>query len=287
MKTMRQTLLLATAMAFAWQASGQELPTPLEVVRRACEKAGGLEAFQRLGFLRVEINSSEVTQDGTTSEYKKLVIFSPQFIVPVRLELPQLQVIAGDDGEGGWALAGGKPDPRPATTFMVRRMVTTDAFPLTLPFSLTWPGVAVSELAEDSLGGRPTWRLTVTLARNFFHTPQIATQWTVHIDKAGYQVLRAESPFTDLGKGVVADGMRFSWSNHVTVGGVRLPTQQLVVGLDASGNEKAHSRRDSLSWERLTEEKTAGLFENPIPPELRPRIRPMGKPVNLPQPKKP
>lgn len=286
MKAMRQTLLLATAMAFAWQASAQEVLTPQEVVRRACDKAGGLETFQRLGFLRVEISSSEVTQDGTTSEHKKLVIFSPQFIVPVRMELPRLNVIAGDDGSGGWALVKGKPDARPATILMVRRMVTTDAFPLTLPFSLTWPGVAVTDLAEDSLSGRPTWRLRVTLARNFFHTPQIATQWTVHIDRDNYQVLQADSPFTDLGKGVVADGMRFSWSNYVTVGGVRLPTQQLIVGLDASGNEKAHSRRDSLSWERLTEEKTAGLFENPIPPELRPRL-PMGKPVNLPQPRKP
>jgi len=274
--------VLLLAVAFAAPGAGQT-PAPQEIVARACQAAGGLQAFQKLGFLRLELSSSEVTQDGKTQESNKVLIFHPDAIVPVRLEIPAMGVIAGDDGSGGWAVIGGRPDPRPSTTVLVRRMITADAFPLTMPFSLTWPGVAVTGVSEGTVGNRPTWRLAVTLARNFFHSPQIATQWTVDLDKETYQVLRADSPYTDLGKGVVADGMRFSWSAYTTVGGVRLPTQQLVVGLDPFGNEKAHSRKDKASWQILTAEKTAGLFENPVPPEQRPRL-PMGKPVNLPQP---
>jgi len=277
-----KVMLLVATSTFPLASQGQSLPSPQEVVGRACEAAGGLAALQNLGYLRAEISSSEVAQSGETSETRKLIVFHPQAVVPVRLERPIQGVIAGDDGEGGWALVKGRPDTRPSTQLLVRRMVVTDAFPLSLPFSLTWPGVTVTEVGESTLGNRPTWRLTVSLARNFFHSPQIATQWTVEVDKETYQVLRAESPFTDLGKGIVADGMRFSWSNYVTLQGVRLPTQQLVVGLDQNGKEKTHSRRDSVQWQRLAPEKAAGLFANPIPPEQRPRL-PMGKPVNLPQ----
>lgn len=273
-------LVIASAVS-AVSAWGQATMNAQEVVSRACEASGGIAAFRKLGFLRAEIASEEVTQDGQTSSTSKIVIFKTEAIAPVRLELPALGVIAGDDGSGGWALVQGRPDPRPSTTVMVKRMVTADAFPLLLPCSLTWPGVAVTEVVPAQLAERPTWRLTVTLARNFFHTPQIATVWLVDVDRENYRVLRADSPYTDLGKGVVADGMRFSWSNFVTLGGVRVPTQQIVVGLDPLGNEKAHSRRDTVKWERLATEKTAGLFENPIPPEQRPRL-PVGKPVNLP-----
>ncbi|BCW92766.1 MAG: hypothetical protein KatS3mg007_0660 [Thermoanaerobaculum sp.] len=281
MRIGRSWLSVVAAALVATSAWSQGTVSPQEVVTRACEAAGGVSNFRKLGFLRAEITSHEVTQDGQTSSTNKVLVFNTEAIAPVRLELPGLGVVAGDDGSGGWALVKGRPDPRPSTTVMVKRMVTADAFPLLLPCSLTWPGVAVTEVAPAQLGDRPTWRLTVTLARNFFHTPQIATVWTVDVDRETYQVLRADSPYTDLGKGVVADGMRFSWGGFVTVAGLRVPTQQTVVGLDPLGKEKTHSRRDTVKWERLATEKTADLFENPIPPEQRPRL-PVGKPVNLP-----
>lgn len=282
MRVVRLVLSLLAIATLATGAGAQNPPNPSEVVTRACEVVGGVSAFRGLGFLRAEIASEEVTQDGQTSSTRKVLVFNTSAISPVRLELPGLGVVAGDDGSGGWALIQGRPDARPSTTVMVKRMVTADTFPLLLPCSLTWPGVAVSEVEPAQLGERPTWRLTVTLARNFFHTPQIATVWTVDVDRENFRVLRADSPYTDLGKGVVADGMRFSWSNFVSVGGLRLPTAQTVIGLDPLGNEKAHTRRDTVKWEQVSREKTAGLFENPIPPEQRPRL-PVGRPVNLPQ----
>ncbi|MGQ9495038.1 MAG: hypothetical protein ACUVRY_02095 [Thermoanaerobaculaceae bacterium] len=280
MKSWKFAVLFGVLVGAA--AHAQNVPTPGEVVRRACEAAGGLPAFANLGFLRAEMASTEVIQDGKTSEVRKVLVFSPESIAPVRLEIPSVGVVAGDDGTGGWALINNQPDPRPTTTIMVKRMVTADAFPLTLPFSLNWPGVTVSGVMAATLDNTPTWRLSVTLARSFFHTPQIATRWTVDIDQRTFQVLRAESPYTDLGKGVVADGMRFTWAEFRSFQGVRLPTQQLVVGLDRDGKEKAHHRRDVITWQRLSLEQTAGLFENPVPPELRPKL-PVGKPVSLPQ----
>ncbi|MCS7181834.1 MAG: hypothetical protein NZ869_01805 [Thermoanaerobaculum sp.] len=282
MRVSRLLLVMIGAGCWYTGAWAQSLPQPQEVVTRACDAMGGVAAFRKAGFLRVELSSEEVTEDGQTSSTKKVLVFHSESIIPVRLEIANLQVVAGDDGSGGWAVVGGRPDSRPSTSLMVRRMVTTDVFPLLLPCSLTWPGVAVTAVAPAQVGDRPTWRLTVTLARNFFFTPQISTVWTVDVDRRSYQLVRAESPFTDLGKGVVADGMRFSWGNFVTVAGLRLPSSQMVVGLDAAGNEKTHSRRDQVRWERVEREQTAGLFENPIPPEQRPRL-PVGKPVSLPQ----
>lgn len=282
MKVVRSVTCILGMTTLAANVWAQSAPSPSEVVTRACESVGGVSAFRELGFLRAEIASEEVTQDGQTSSTKKLLVFNTSAISPVRLEIPGLGVVAGDDGSGGWAVVQGRPDARPSTTVMVKRMVTADAFPLLLPCSLTWPGVAVTEVAPAQLGDRPTWRLTVSIARNFFHTPQIAITWLVDVDRETYDLLRADSPYTDLGKGVVADGMRFSWSNHVTVGRLRVPTVQTVVGLDPLGREKTHTRRDTVKWERLAQEKTAGLFENPIPPEQRPRL-PVGKPVSLPQ----
>lgn len=280
MKSWKFALLFGALVGAAVHA--QNVPSPGEVVGRACEAAGGLRAFTNLGFLRAEMTSTEVTQDGKTFESRKVLVFSATSIAPVRLEIPSVEVVAGDDGSGGWALIKNQPDSRPTTTIMVKRMVTADAFPLTLPFSLNWPGVTVSGVTAATLDNTPTWRLSVTLARNFFHTPQIATHWTVDVDQRTFRVLRAESPYTDLGKGVVADGMRYTWAEFHSLQGVRLPTRQLVVGLDRDGKEKAHHRRDTIKWQRLSREQTAGLFENPVPPEQRPKL-PVGKPVSLPQ----
>jgi hypothetical protein len=163
---------------------------------------------------------------------------------------------------------------------MVKRMLDSDLFPVLLPFSLTWDGVEVKEVERATVDGHPVWRLKVTLAQTFFHTPQIATNWSIDVDRDSYEVRRADSPYTDLGKGVTADGMRFRWNNPVQLRGVTFRAEQRVTGLDEFGREKSHSRIDHITFALLPEGDATKLFANPIPPEMRPKYGP--QPVPLP-----
>jgi hypothetical protein len=247
-------------------------PEPTAAVKRACDAAGGLDAFKSLGIVELRIKREEVTQDGKVIDSAKKLFFLAPGPTPGRTEEPQFKVVAGDDGTGGWALMGDKPDSRPSTNYMVKRLLTTDLFPLMLPFSLTWEGVTVASVAPADLGGVPVWRLQVQLSPTFFHTPQISRAWTVDIARHTSALVRAVSPATDLGKGVTADGMQFTWGEVTRVRGVALPQYERVVGLDPYGREKSHSRIDRISYDLVPRADAAKLFANPIPPDQRPKM---------------
>jgi hypothetical protein len=272
-----QTLLVTIGAGLLAVAPlhGQNLgnpPTPMAAVKHACDAAGGLATFDKLGVLELTIKREEVTQEGKVTDTAKKVFFLTPGPTPARTEDPQLRVVAGDDGSGGWALIGGRPDARPSTTYMVKRLITTDLFPLMLPFSLTWEGVTVTDVTAAKVDGHDVWKLKVQLAPTFFHSPQISTAWTVDVDRTSFALLRAESPATDLGKGVTADGMRFSWRAPTNVKNVRLCGVQEVIGLDEFGREKSHSRIDHISYTVVPRQESERLFGNPIPPEERPKL---------------
>jgi hypothetical protein len=272
--------LLAAAPLLA--APSPAVPSPQEAVERACAKAGGLDAFRQLGVLEINVTSEEVTQDGHTSKSSKnLFVMSPGPI-PGRLELPERNVVAGDDGQGGWAVVNERADSRPTTTFMVKRSLASFLFPILLPFSLTWQDVTVSGVTPASDDGRPVWRLAVVLPRTFFDSPQIATNWTIDLDRDTFALVRADSPATDLGKGLTADGMRFAWNAPVTLGGMRFFAEERVIGLDEEGHEKTHSRVDHLKFSRLPKSEATRLFANPIPLDQRPKPFAPPKPADKP-----
>jgi hypothetical protein len=291
---MRQGVLavsVATVVALgvnlvAAQDFGAQSPTAVAAVKKACDAAGGLDAYRKMGILQIELTREEITQDGHTSSTRNAFFFVAPGPTPGRLEVPDTKVIAGDDGNAGWAVLDGKPDTRPSTQYMVKRLLHGDLFPLLLPFSLTWEGVNVTSVEPAEVDGKPTWRLKVQLARNFFFTPQIGTLWTIDLDRQTSAVVRAESPATDIGKGMVADGMRFAWDNPVKVGKIWLRGGQRVEGVDQDGNPRAHNRIDKVSYKQLPPEAAKALFANPIPPEQRPKL-PIGRPPQQPaaQPK--
>ena len=148
------------------------VPTPAGAVKRACDAAGGQAAFTSVGLVELSIKREEVTQDGKTTTASKIMVFLAPGPTPGRTEDPQLKVIAADDGNGGWADVDGQPDARPSTSYMVKRLLTGELFPLLLPFSLNWEGVNVVDVTPAQVGGQPVWRLNVALSRTFFHTPQ-------------------------------------------------------------------------------------------------------------------
>jgi len=260
-------------------------PAPDVLLKRACDAAGGLEAFNRLGIMAIASKSEEVSQEGEVTTTLRTNFFVAPGPIPGRFDYPEKKVVAGDDGTGGWAVINQRPDSRFATTFKVQRSLATTLFPMLLPFSLTWKGVTIQGVKPALVNGSPVWQLTVELPRNFFETPQISTSWTVSIDRSTAVVVRAECPFTDLGKGVTADGMRYTWMEPVKVGGVTFYKQQKVTGLDEVGQEKIHNRVDHLQYHLVPATEATQLFANPIPPDQRPKPpKALQAPPNLPQP---
>ena len=285
----RSSVILGLGLVVAAMAAAQESPsppTPEEIVRRACDAAGGLQAFKNLGIVAIAIRSEEVSQEGTINTSMRNNYFLAPGPIPGRFEYPGSGVIGGDDGSGGWAIIKEKPDARLSTTHMVKRSLTTVLFPTLLPFSLTWEGVEVQEVKPVQWKGHPIWQLTVSVTRMFFDTPQIATTWTVLVDSTSFAVVRADSPFTDLGKGVTADGMRFTWREPVKIKDVTLYKEQRLTGLNEVGVEKTHSRVDRLQYHVIPPSEANKLFSNPVPPEMRPKPPTMQPPGALaPQPK--
>jgi hypothetical protein len=282
---MRENLKTLVTLAAGLLAAGSLLaqnsvvpPTPADAVKRACDTAGGLDAFKALGVVQLNIKREEVTQDGQTATQTIGFLFLAPGPTPGRAEDPQKKVIEGDDGTGGWAVVGGQPDAHPSTLYVVKRHLTTELFPLLLPFSLSWEGVTIAEVVPAEAGGRSVWRLRVELTRTFFFTPQISTSWTVDLDRRSFALVRAETPATDLGKGVKADGMRFSWADPVRVGNLSLHGFQRLTGLDEFGREKSHSRIDRINYKVLQPQAAEQLFANPIPPEKRPKVPAMQPP---------
>lgn len=240
-------------------------PTPVAALRRALQAAGGMEALRELAVVKLMVDREEVTNDGALHKRQITYYMRVPGPTPGRLEDAAAKLVAGDDGEKGWAHVDRQPDLRPSTQIMVKRILTTALFPVFLPFSLTWEGVAIEGVEARQLEGRPSWLLAVRVPRNFFHTPQIATQWQVYLDAATYEVVRAESPHVDLGHGLAADGMRFSWPKDTEFHGVRLPAMIRVVGLDEANQEKAHTRLDRISITRVPPQEAEKLFANPFP----------------------
>lgn len=275
-------LLLAAVSLTAVRAEAQT-PAPGEVVRRACEAAGGIDLFQRAGALGVEVQIEEVSEDGNVSRSTIRRYVNAPGPIPGRIEMPAQHVVAGDDGVGGWALIRGRPDQRMQTTLMVRRMIQTDLFPAMLPFSLTWSGVTVREVASADHGGRAVWRLLLEFDSGFFSTPQISRFWVLDLDKKDFSLVAAESPAIDLGQGIETIGMFYSWESFAEVRGLRLPTRIRVVGLAPDGSQKSHTKVDSLRWFPVPIGEAALKFENPIPHDQRPRIPGAGAPPQPPR----
>jgi hypothetical protein len=285
---LRSLTVLGCGLLVAGPTAAQHVPTPPTpelALKRACDAAGGLEAFQNVGILAIATKSEEVTQEGeVTTTLRTSYLLAPGPL-PGRFEYPDKRVVAADDGTGGWAVIDRKPDTRFATTVKVQRSLQTALFPMLLPFSLTWKGVTIQSVTAVQMKGRPVWQLTVNLPKSFFDNPQIATTWTVSLDRSTFAVVQAESPFTDLGKGVTADGMRFTWQHPVKIGKVTLYNEQRITGLNELGQEKAHSKIDHLQYHVVPVSEAATLFANPIPPEQRPR--PPGLQMPRPRPPQP
>lgn len=278
-------ILLGGGVSLLAQPSSPPPPDPRQIVRKACDALGGIEAFRKLGILGMTVEREEISQDGNITSDSSQIIISTPGPVPGRLELPRSKTIAADDGSGGWALNNGQPDQRPSTVHMVKRTLTTQTFSLLMPFSLTWEGVDLKGVEPGIIAGRPVWRIEVEVQRSFFATPQMSRTWFVDFDQETFALIQATCPATDLGQNVRADGMLITAPQRVKVGGVSLPSLERVVGLDEGGNQKAHTRTKTLKYKLISNAEAGVLFPNPIPPDQRPQPMQIPAGGSAPQPR--
>lgn len=278
-------VLLGGTSTLMAQPSGSAPPDPRQIVRKACDALGGLEAFRKLGILGLTVEREEISQDGSLTSDSSQIIISTPGPIPGRLELPRAKTIAADDGTGGWALNNGRPDQRPSTVHMVKRTITTQTFSLLLPFSLTWEGVDIKAVEPGVIAGKPVWRIEIEVQRSFFASPQMSRTWFVDFDQETSSLIQATCPATDLGQNVRADGMLITVPQRVKVGGVSLPSVERVVGLDEGGNQKAHTRTKTLKYKLISNAEAGVLFPNPIPVDQRPQPMkvPAGNPAARPR----
>ncbi|HPC83507.1 MAG TPA: hypothetical protein P5234_08940 [Thermoanaerobaculaceae bacterium] len=267
-------LTIAALAGGAWTSAAQPgaaPPDPRVLVQRACDVYGGLEAFRKLGILSMQMDREEITQDGKVVSDSTLVIMDTPGPLPGRLEIASSRTIAADDGTGGWALTNGKPDQRPTTQLMVKRTLTSYTFSLLAPFSLTWKDVTYKSVEPGMIAGRPVWRLEIEVASGFFASPQLSRTWFFDFDQGTGELVQATTPATDLGKGIKADGMLVTVPQRVKVGAVSLPAIEKAVGLDETGNQKAHTRTKTVKYKLISTAEARMLFPNPIPPDQRPK----------------
>jgi len=144
---------------------------------------------------------------------------------------------------------------------MASGMVNAKLFPVLLPFTLKAKGVALTSVEPVSWDGTPAWQLTVTFERGFFASPLMGEPWTVVISRSDHRVLAAEfHPPADFSQ-VSAEGVRYRPLKLTKVGGIRLPSQLLVIGVDANGAERGHVRITKLTYEARPADPT--LYVNP------------------------
>ena len=256
-RTAAAASLLATVLAVPASAA---TPTPQAVVDRAVKAAGGAEAFNGLGLLHITATEDETTEEGKRTRAAFTAFVGSAGLRSARLETPKGVTLART-GDTAWAQVGGKLDERPQTPRMASGMVNAKLFPVLLPFSLKEKGVAVTTVEAVSWDGSPAWQLTVTFERGFFSSPLMMEPWTIVVSRADYRVLAAEfHPAADFSQ-VSAEGVRYRPLKLAEVGGVRLPEQLLVIGVDANGAERGHVRITKLAYEVKPADPT--LFVNP------------------------
>jgi len=240
--------------------AGAATPTPQAVVDRAVKTAGGMDAFAGLGVIRIATQEEETTEKGKRSTRAFTAYVGTSSLRTMRLELPN-QIILGRTGDAAWAQVRGKLDERPQTPSMARGMINAKLFPLLLPFTLKEKGVTVTRVEPDSWDGTPAWRLTVVFEKGFFSSPLMRDPWTIVVSRSDSRLLAAEFHPAEEFSQVSSEGVRYRPLKLVEVGGIRLPSQLLVIGVDANGAEKGHVRVSKLSYQVKPADPT--LFINP------------------------
>ena len=241
MQHLVRPLVFAVALLSAAGAHAA-VPSAESAVARTLTAEGGADAFHKLGVLKLVVSENESTASGRTRQSTFTAYVSTIELSHLRLELSNGVVIVRNGGEG-WATIKGKPDTRPQTPAMAVGTCNQRLFPLLLPFSVTMAGTSQSGVSEATFQGQPAWRLDLVFERNFFSSPVMNVTWQIYASKKDGSFLGAEfQPPLEYAAKAGAEGVRYRVLGTQKVGGVTLPSQVLMEGIDAKGNPNGHNR---------------------------------------------
>ncbi len=253
------TILLAFALAAAIPGTGTAEPRgrSTDAVHRAVRAAGGSKALAGLGILKAEIHNEEITAKGERHVEKMTAWINGADLEQLRL-LYTPQVLLVDNGRRAWAVVQGKLDTRRQTPLRARTTLHDRLFPLLLPFSLENEGIRVTSVTGATWEGDSCWKLTVEFPPGYFTTPILNTPWEILVRKSDGRIVMAQLFAPEEYVKVGAEGMRYRFLGWKKVGGVLLPSDLLIVGIDGNGAESGHVRTVKIRWESL------GLPEEPL-----------------------
>jgi hypothetical protein len=235
-------LILAVALLSATGVYAAA-PSPESVVASMLNAEGGADAFHKLGVLELAVSEDESTADGRTRQDTFTAYASTIELSHLRLELPRRGIVIARSGGEGWATVNGKPDTRPQTSAMAVGTCNQRLFPLLLPFSASMAGTSATAVSEATFQGQPAWRLDLVFERDFFSSPVMNVTWQIYASKKDGSFLGAEyQPPLEYAAKAGAEGVRYRVLTTQKVGGVTLPSQVLMEGIDSKGVANGHNR---------------------------------------------
>ncbi len=230
-----------------------------DLIEKITAASGGLEAFQALGVIRMEITEKDTAADGAGQSSNFTAILDTTFD-NIRLEMENGQIVIVSNGDSGWALVQGNLDERQQTSHMAPKVIRKKIMPWLFPFTLNLSGVYFpAQPSVETFDKKATLAATFTVPGSFFDTPVVNTTWTTHLTKGDNRLMAAEFLPTE---GYNEAGMRYRLKTTTELKGVQLPSIIEVAGIDASGKETSSKRTITIKTS-IVGEPSPALFLHP------------------------
>jgi hypothetical protein len=234
LRSVRSRIL--AVLIVSWIAGGmawaQDTPSPDELIDRMIAAAGGEEAYNKLGILKLTIDENERTSKGQERNLGSFKGYaSTERADLLRLEMPG-EIVLGRSGIDGWATVRGRIDDRPPTPTKAKGSINAKLFPVLLPYSLRFPGLSFPSVEKTTWEGQPAWMLKMIPAAQFFNNMVFEQPWTIYVSRKNYQILAAEFEPPAEHAQVILEGVRYNILRTESIGGVSLPALVVMDGFD-------------------------------------------------------
>jgi hypothetical protein len=259
---MKATALLAAAtVALAPLAQATAAEAPSELVAKACEAAGGLQAFAALGVLKMDISQVQTYADGSQDSLG-YTAYVDTGLGNSRVELPG-EIVNVRNGDTGWAMVQGQPDRRQQTPRIAPGFNHERILPLLLPFSLNLEGVLFGGSVDEVVfAKKPVLKLSFTVPEMFFASPLMGLQWDVLVDPADHHLVAARFLPVEGFAEAKNEGLQIEIAETQSLGGVSIPKRVTMKGINSWGQATGMEREITITASVLDEPSPA-LFIRP------------------------
>ncbi|RLE23475.1 MAG: hypothetical protein DRJ65_11760 [Acidobacteria bacterium] len=233
-----------------------------DLIKKIAAASGGMEAFEKLGVIRLEITEKDSFADGTDLSSSFTATLDTR-LDNIRLEMGDGQIVIVSNGDNGWALIRGQLDERKQTLQMAPKVIRKKLLPWLLPFTLNLNGVYFPDSpSATTFAGKPALKAAFTVPDSFFDTPVMNTKWTAFLSKDDNRIVGAEFLPNEEYKEAMKEGMRYHITKATELKGVRIPTEINVTGIDAAGRTTQTKRTITIKA-TIVNEPSPALFLHP------------------------